>query len=120
MRTAFVLFLFLCVTVLTAAAADVTGTWNFEVNTGSGAGNPTFTFKQQGNKLTGTYSGVIGEAPLTGTVEGNKIVFKVKANMNGESVEIAYEGTVESVTSMKGTAVYPQIGEATWVAKKSQ
>jgi len=53
------------------ARLDVTGTWAFQVETSGGSGTPTMTFKQDGEKLTGHYSGQLGEAPLTGTVKGN-------------------------------------------------
>ena len=45
-------------------AADVTGTWSFAVETGAGSGTPSFTFVQKGTALTGTYQGMVGEAPL--------------------------------------------------------
>src|SRR3974377_348341 len=60
------LLLFLAAAVL-AIAADITGTWNFNVETDMGSGTPTMTFKQEGNVLTGTYKGQLGEAPLRGT-----------------------------------------------------
>ena len=41
-----------------------------------GKGSPSFEFKQEGEKLTGTYSGKFGKAALTGTVSG-------AANMKG-------------------------------------
>ena len=57
--------------------ADVTGTWAFQVETGAGTGTPTMTFKQDGEKLSGHYSGQLGEAPLTGTIKGNAIEFTI-------------------------------------------
>ena len=33
----------------------------------AGSGTPIFVFKQSGEKLTGTYSGLMGNAELTGT-----------------------------------------------------
>jgi len=47
-----------------AAKTDVTGKWTFTVETGAGSGTPTMTFKQEGEKLTGHYSGQLGEADL--------------------------------------------------------
>ena len=54
-------------------AIDVSGNWVFAVETGAGSGQPTFTFKQDGEKLTGTYSGAFGKANLTGTLKGGEI-----------------------------------------------
>jgi hypothetical protein len=50
-------------------AINVTGSWVFEVETGQGNGSPSFTFKQEGEKLTGRYKGTFGEADLSGTVK---------------------------------------------------
>ena len=101
-----------------AADQNVTGNWLFEVNTGAGSGSPTFEFRQDGSKLTGKYSGIAGEAPLTGSVEGNKIQWEFKVSMGGDSGVVKYQGTIESATTMKGTAEYPGLGAATWTAKK--
>ena len=53
----------------------MTGKWVFKVETAAGSGTPTMTFKQEGEKLTGHYSGQLGEADLTGTVKGEAIEF---------------------------------------------
>jgi len=58
-----------------AYATNVTGEWNFTVESPNGTGTPTVTFKQDGETLTGTYKGRFGEAPLKGTVKGNEIKF---------------------------------------------
>ena len=55
------------------AKVNVTGAWQFQVETSNGTGTPTFNFKQEGEKLAGQYKGAFGEAPLTGTVKDNKI-----------------------------------------------
>jgi hypothetical protein len=101
-----------------ASAVNVTGTWNATVETSQGTGNPTFTFKQEGETLTGNYKGQLGEAPLKGTVKGNDISFMFKLNVQGQDFEITYTGKVEG-SNMKGKAILGQLGEATWTAKKN-
>jgi hypothetical protein len=49
-----------------ALAADISGAWEFNVETAQGSGSPSFEFKQDGEKLAGTYSGMFGKAPLSG------------------------------------------------------
>jgi hypothetical protein len=62
--------------VHTSGVADISGTWNFSVDLdGGGHGDPIFVFKQEGEKLTGTYSGPLGEYKVIGTVTGAKAVF---------------------------------------------
>jgi hypothetical protein len=104
-----------------AAAADktdVSGAWAFAVETPAGSGTPTFTFKQEGEKLTGQYKGAFGEAPLTGTVKGNKIDFSIKITAQGQETTISYTGTVEKDGTMKGTVNLGDIGSGTWTAKR--
>ena len=105
-----------------AAAAgdktDVSGAWAFQVETPAGSGTPTFTFKQDGEKLTGQYKGTFGEAPLTGTVKGNKIDFAIKVQAQGQDATINYTGTVEKDGTMKGTVNLGEIGTGTWTGKR--
>ena len=51
------------------------------------------TFKQDGEKLTGTYSSqMLGEQPLTGTIKGNDITFGFQASFDGNAVKVTYTG----------------------------
>lgn len=102
------------------SGTDITGTWAFAVETAAGSGSPSFTFKQEGEKLTGTYKGQFGEAPLTGTVKGNDIKFTIKVNAQGQDLTITYTGKVENKDSMKGTVALGDLGEGTWTAKRKQ
>jgi hypothetical protein len=86
-----------------AQGVNVTGKWVFDVQTGGGGGQPTVTFKQDGEKLTGHYSSQnLGEADFTGTVKGSAIQFTFNADAQGQQIDVAYSGTVEGNT-MKGT-----------------
>jgi hypothetical protein len=99
------------------AAIDVSGTWNFQVEIGGTGGTPTMTFKQEGEKLSGQYSGQLGEAPLTGTLKGNAIEFSFDVSLEGNAIHIVYSGTVEK-DSMKGTAKFGDFGDGTFTAKR--
>ena len=99
------------------AQTNVTGEWAFTVTTDQGSGNPTFTFKQDGEKLTGKYSGTFGSADLTGTVKGNAIQFSFTADVQGQQAPITYKGTVEKNT-MKGTLDIAGMVNGTFTATK--
>jgi hypothetical protein len=101
-----------------AGKVDVSGAWAFEVQTDAGAGAPTITFKQDGEKLTGHYTGTFGEAELTGTVKGADITFSFTADFSGTALTSTYKGTIENATSMKGTLEISQVGNGTFTAKK--
>jgi hypothetical protein len=98
-----------------AWAADVSGTWSAAVVLDAGQGTATFVFKQSGNKLTGTYSGTLGKADVTGTVEGNKIEWSFE---NPDAGKVSYSGTLDGDKKIKGTVVYGQLGNGTFTADK--
>src|SRR5262245_41049641 len=100
------------------ATVDVTGKWVFSVETSAGSGTPTFVFKQDGEKLTGHYSGQLGEAELTGTVKGDAISFTFTGDVQGTKVDAVYTGTVETKDSMKGTVKLVGFGEGTFTGKR--
>jgi hypothetical protein len=98
--------------------ADVAGTWNITVDIGGNTGTPSVTLKQDGEKLTGTYSSqVFGEQKVTGTIKGNAITFEFTASMEGNAVKVTYSGTVDKAT-MKGKVSLGELGEGTFTAKK--
>lgn len=111
------IFAFIAAPQAAARMADVTGTWKMEVETQAGSGSPTITLKQEGENLTGTYKGQLGEAPLKGTIKGNDIKFSFKVNAQGQELEIEYSGTVEG-NAMKGKVKLGDFGEGTFTGKK--
>jgi hypothetical protein len=110
----------LATVVLLAAslfAADVTGTWNATVDLGGQGGTPTFVLKQDGEKLTGTYSGALGEAPLHGTIKGNEIVF----DFDVQGAAVHYAGKLDADgKKMQGTCDYGGQASGTFTASKSE
>ena len=86
------------VTTMAAFAADVTGKWTAQVPGRDGQmREQTFTFKVDGEKLTGTISGMMGGADTEikdGTAKGDDIAFTVVRNFQGQDVKISYKGKV--------------------------
>jgi hypothetical protein len=101
-----------------AGAIDVSGSWAFTVQTDAGSGSPTFTFKQDGDKLTGTYSGAFGSANLKGTLKGSEISFSFTADAGGQSAEITYTGKLLNKDSMEGTVKLGGFGDGAWTGKR--
>jgi hypothetical protein len=104
---------------MVALAHDITGKWTFQVDTDAGSGSPTFVFKQTGEKLTGTYSGLFGTAELTGTVKGDDIEFSFEAGTADQKVKVVYKGKIESAGKMKGSADLGGMGSGTWSGTKN-
>ncbi len=108
----------------TSAATDISGTWNFSVDLdGGGHGDPTFVFKQEGEKLTGTYNGPLGEYKVTGSVTGAKAVFGFDFKNDDMTGKAAYAATIESPTKMTGTVEFIDNGgneRGKWTATKKE
>ena len=104
-----------------AGAANVSGTWAFTVEVMGPPANPTFVFKQEGERLAGTYYGGLGEHEVTGTVKGNKVVFSFNATTSkGQSLKVTYTGTIESPTKMTGTVEFTGGARGKWTASKKK
>jgi hypothetical protein len=97
---------------------DLTGTWILQVDTAAGSGSPTFTFKQTGDALEGTYEGTFGKVDnVKGTVSGNKATWSFTAEAQGTQLNIEYSGTVDKDT-MKGTVTLGEFGEGTFTGTR--
>lgn len=100
------------------AKVDVTGKWVLQVQTDAGSGTPTVTFKQDGEKLTGHYSGQLGEADFTGSVKASAITFRFTGSAQGQTFEVTYSGTVEGNDSMKGSVDIGGVASGTFTGKR--
>jgi hypothetical protein len=95
LRTAVVLTLLLAGLALTAWAADLTGQWTATFDTQIGEQHYTYTFKVDGEKLTGTAKNDRGTTDITnGTIKGDEISFEESLDFNGQTIPIKYTGTV--------------------------
>ena len=95
-RTMFLSLCFVFAALSLVWAADVNGKWTAQVPGRDGQTRQmTFTFKAEGEKLTGTMSGQRGDSEITdGKISGNQISFTVKINVQGNERKFLYKGTV--------------------------
>jgi hypothetical protein len=100
------------------APANVAGQWQFTVELAVGTGRPRVTFKQDAEKITGTYEGRYGKSALEGTVNENYVEFIVTVVAEGTTVSGAFVGHVEKVEKdrMTGTVEYEGAGDGSWSA----
>ncbi len=94
-----ILFLSACFVFAALAqawAADVSGKWTAQVpGRGGQTRETTFTLKAEGDKVTGTVSGMQGDQPISdGKIAGDDLSFKVKVSFNGNDFVMAYKGKV--------------------------
>ncbi len=92
---------------------DLTGTWIVDVQTDMGSGNPTFVLKQEGEKITGTYAGSLGDSQVTGTLKGNvlHLEFSIQGNL------ITYDGTA-TATSISGKVNLAEMASGIFSGKR--
>ncbi len=112
---AIVLALALGGTATPASAQSVAGIWRLDVTLDAGSGQATFNLQVQGNTITGTYGGVLGEQAVTGTVEGNVARFGFESPDAGE---VRFDGIVEGNT-MEGTCEYGALGAGTFTGTRA-
>jgi hypothetical protein len=86
----------LCLIPVSARGADIDGTWKGR-REGIGMLEQYFTFKADGNKLSGTvsYPGGSDTKISKGKIRGNKVEFVVETTNIMVDVEITYKGVLE-------------------------
>ncbi len=96
---------------------DVSGSWELTVETQHGTATPSMTLKQDGERISGTYHGRMGDTALQGTLRGKSIQFSVRLKFRDQSFLVTYTGTVEG-GSMKGTVQFGESSSGTWAARR--
>ena len=102
-----------------ARITDVSGTWELNVESPMGSRASDAIFTQTGETLGGKMVSPRGEVPLTGTISGDAVKFGINVNVQGQSLQIDYSGTVTGDT-MSGTVVFGSFGDGKWTGKKKQ
>jgi hypothetical protein len=103
-----------------AADANVAGNWEMTSEGRNGPQTQTLTITQDGAAIKGTLKGQRGDAPLEGTVAGNKITFSVtRTTQNGDKMVMEYTGTVDG-DSIKGKVHSERFGDRDWSAKRTK
>ena len=111
-----------CLIPLAAAALGshhVNGTWVLAVDLGGGqGGDATFTLQEtEEGKLSGTYSGALGQAEVTGTVSHHNVEFWFDSDQAGR---VTYKGSITEDGVMAGTCTYGDLGSGTFEGKKKE
>jgi hypothetical protein len=95
LRMAVVLPVLVLALALSALAADITGQWTATFNTQVGEQHYTYTFKVDGEKLTGTAKSDNGTTEIeNGTVKGDDVSFVENLDYQGQKLAITYAGKI--------------------------
>jgi hypothetical protein len=97
-------------------ALTASGKWTATVDLGGQGGSPTFVLEQTGDKLTGTYTGALGDATLHGTVKDTDVTF----DFDAAGGTVHYTGKLSADgTKITGTCDYGSLGKGTFTATRT-
>ena len=89
------------VAIAAAPSADINGTWTTSFDSQVGTQTYTYTFKVEGETLTGHAKSNLGEGGLSGTVDGDKVTFVENLDYQGQALAITYTGQIVSANEIK-------------------
>jgi imidazolonepropionase-like amidohydrolase len=95
---------------------NVAGTWRVEVLTDE---RQTFSMRlaQEGSIVTGSMEGPMGDVPLEGRIEGDRLTLTGTLNIGAQSLPLNFTGRV-SGDDASGTVSSP-MGDADWSARRT-
>lgn len=99
--------------------ADASGTWELTVESPQGPISVTAVLEQVGNKITGTLTSMFGTTNTEGAVSGATVRFTATVDVQGQSMDVEFEGTIEGNT-MKGTVSVQGQGEFPFTGTRPQ
>jgi hypothetical protein len=114
--------LLIIVSCILVSAADFSGTWTAAIDTQIGVQNYTFTFKVEGEKLTGKANSLFAKAETEiteGVVKGDDISFVENLIYEGMPLRIIYKGKI-SGDEIKFSRNVAELGDEPFVAKRSK
>jgi len=103
----------------TNGGGGLAGKWDVTFITPGGEFPANATFTDEGGKITGTFGSQMGEAPITGTVEGHTFKLTMTAQTPQGSMDVALTGEVDG-DSIKGKAEIAGMGQMEWSAKRAK
>lgn len=106
-------------TATAAVLHDLTGRWMLAVVTDNGTGYPMLELKQEGDRVTGSYtSNAMGNRSISGTVRGDTLSFTLSASGAGEGVVLTYTARIIGTDSLNGTVDFAGMGGASFTGKR--
>lgn len=106
-----------------ASAVSVAGKWNMALELPNmGTARPTLDLKQDGAKITGTYTGSYGTFQLEGLLKERIIEFGFSLNADGTMVQMSFRGEIaaDGNSMVKGTGAIEGMGEIVWSAARAK
>jgi seryl-tRNA(Sec) selenium transferase len=106
-------------TEMAKPSANLSGRWDVTVQFYSGSSPYTWFLSQEGNWLQGVHQGELSTWDLVGTVEGDQVKVRARADIPGDEISFTYTGTVSGDT-ITGSIYMVEYGTAKFTAKRSK
>jgi hypothetical protein len=102
-----------------AAAPTVTGTWSMTVDSPHGIMTTALTLKDDGGKVTGTFTsgGHLPDMNVTGTFENGTLKLEAKEPNSDQSPSIAFTARLLEDGTLSGS-LSTEVGDMNWTAKR--
>ena len=102
-----------------SGGGGLAGKWDVTFVTPGGEFPANATFTEEGGKISGTFGSQMGEAPITGTVDGHTFKLTMTAQTPQGSMDVALTGEVDG-DAIKGKAEIAGMGQMEWSAKRAK
>ena len=100
------------------ASADLSGSWDVQIEYAAGSSNHTLHLRQQGNRIEGTHQGDFVSRDLTGRIEGDAVQMRSSyTEEHGDSLAFTFTGKV-SGDEISGTLDMGEYLMGKWAAKR--
>jgi len=105
-------------TTTTTAGGGFGGKWDVMLKTPGGDFPASASLTDDGGKLSGTFGSQMGEAPVTGTVEGKALKLKMSAQTPNGVLNVTLTGDLDGDSIVNGKADVEGMGQMEWSAKR--
>jgi len=76
------------------------------------------TFSEDAGKVSGTFGSAMGEAPVSGTIEGHTLKLTMTAQTPQGAMTVVLTGDVDGDAIANGKADVAGMGQMEWTAKR--
>jgi L-seryl-tRNA(Ser) seleniumtransferase len=102
---------------LSRATANVAGRWELRIDFVSGSVVHQWLLQAKENVITGNHAGRITKGELTGTIDGDKVLFRSVLPYESARLNYEFNGTARS-DEMSGDVSFGEYGRGRWSAKR--
>lgn len=108
-------------TAATASAGGIVGKWDVTFKTPQGDFPATVTITNEAGKLSGTVSSQLGDAPISGTLDGAAVkLLLVANNPQGGTMNVSMTGEMQGDAIVNGMADVSGMGQMEWSARRAK